>query len=143
MNELAAVFGILGSLATVAGTAFGIVQRHQRIQADLIRKANVWTSLSKLKALMRNLESDELKMAHQNSLDLFRSLLTEAVLHEPRFTVDTVKRWRKTGRLASDWQERQALLLVDTDALELETISQLPNLDYDQTPRTSIGDRNS
>lgn len=143
MNELAAVFGILGSLATVAGTAFGIVQRRQRIQADAIRKANVWTSLSKLKALMRNLENDELKMAHQNSLDLFRSLLTEAVLHEPRFTVDTVKRWRKTGRLASDWQERQALLLVDTDALEPETISELPNLDYDQTPRTSIGDRSS
>lgn len=45
----------------------------------------------------------------------FRGLLREAVGLERDFGIATVVAWRRVGKLSSDWQQKQALAMINTE----------------------------
>jgi hypothetical protein len=65
-----------------------------------------------------------LKESYGTLIELFRLLLKGAVLEEKRFTEDTIERWRSSGRLASDWQEKQARRFLRTPQIRKGTDAQ-------------------
>jgi hypothetical protein len=96
---------ILGSLASLVAIPVAIIQtiRMHRIKLERYRKT--WTQISSVKALMRHLEAEKSDSAYGLVCQQFRDMLNEAVLLEKGYSAETIKKWRKTGKLSSDWQE--------------------------------------
>jgi len=124
MDNLNIFLAIAGTLASICGLTIGIVQTVRIKQLKRIRETHVWTSISLLKGIMRNLENEEIQRGHQGTLDLFRLLLSQAVNYEKSISLNTIMIWRKSGRLASTWQENQLRLLINTKTLSNDMLIQ-------------------
>ena len=72
---------------------------------------------------MRNFSNLRLESAYQGSLDIFRQLLSHAVLYEKKFNYETILKWRQINKLSSPWQVDQAKYLLSIDKNKANTIS--------------------
>ncbi len=93
-------------------------RRRRRLEDDQRRR--VWAEISKVRGLMSDIEKDSspgagaLQAAGKLSNTL-RDLIHEACKMEPKLSLATVRKWRATGRLASDWQEHLALQMLHAE----------------------------
>ena len=115
VSSIGIIFGTLGLVLT-------IVQTYRLRRIRILTENNIWTSISSLNAVMENLDANNHEMARQGSWDLFRLLLLQAAYHETKMTERTVALWRKSGRLKTDWQEKQARLLIPTTEIKEQDI---------------------
>jgi hypothetical protein len=56
--------------------------------------------------------------AYACTADLFRQLLKQAVLAEPRFTEATIQLWKRAGKIETPWQLSQARHFLETSDIE-------------------------
>ncbi len=93
-------------------------RRRRRLEDDQRRR--VWVEISKVRGLMADIEKDAspgagtLQAAGKLS-NALRDLIHEACTMEPKLDLSTVRKWRATGRLASDWQENLALQMLHAE----------------------------
>lgn len=125
MDTLMIVLSALGSLASVIGIAVAIIQTKKLRTLKLENKRKTWSQISTTKALMEDLEHKDSTQALGKVFEQYRFLLREAVMQEEKFTIKTIKLWRKTGKLSSLWQERQALHLIQTCEISEKEVDQL------------------
>jgi hypothetical protein len=115
---------LLGTLASVAGLLVAALQTVRLRELSRRNNADVWQSIStarsamaKLEPCLKNAQDGAIREVYAKLTELFRHVLKQATLDERRFTEDTIKRWRVSGRLASDWQEQQARLFLPTNQI--------------------------
>ena len=105
---------IAGTTASVISLGAVIVQTLRVRALKHQQHAAVWNQIASSKAMMRHLEREDVQQAMGLASQQFRDLLESAVLLESKFGMATIDKWRTVGKLSSDWQERQALMLLTT-----------------------------
>ncbi len=131
---------VAGTFASIGGLVFAIIQRMKYHNAERnykklkrTRKMQIWGNialaiqafdkLDPLKEASEDLKTvpDEIKRritaARQCVVDQYLRLLEQAVLAEDDFTVDSVEKWYKSGRLETEWRRDAAMKFVPTDNL--------------------------
>ena len=103
------------SLATIISLFVAIVQSIRVRSLQIERQRHLWALIASSKALMRHLERQDIHQAYGLASEYFRQLLRDASLLEKNFNIETIKAWRSVGKLSSDWQERQAFMLLSTE----------------------------
>ena len=127
---------VAASVASIISVPVAIVQTLKVRRLNIEKQRKTWTQISSTKALMRHLEAEKLDSSYGLVCEQFRDLLREAVLLERNFSVETIARWRKVGKLSSDWQEYQVTQLLRTSEIDDRAkISDMstPLSDYDTT----------
>ena len=117
------------------------IERRRRRRLEDNRRRRVWAEISKVRGLMSDIERDPdpgpgaLQAAGKFSNTL-RDLIHEACTLEPKLDVDTVRKWRATGRLASDWQEQIAMQMLHPEEIRVDEIDVLMSThgDGDELP---------
>jgi len=112
----------VGTLASLAGLLVAGLQTIRLYELRRRTNADIWHSISMVRSMMSDIETcaafkqgeGNLKEGYGTLIELFRLLLKGAVLDERCFTEDTIERWRSSGRLASEWQEKQARRFLRT-----------------------------
>jgi len=130
MSELgyAWAFGIIGSIASIIGLIIALVQTYKLAGLKAQVKSKIWSDISTIKALMEDLENGKCEIGHARACEQFRDLLREASLIEKNYTLDTINLWRKTGKLSSVWQQKQAMALLDKECIcpeKAETLNEV------------------
>ena len=96
----------------------------------------IWDNISTVKAIMEEVESSilrnssgevrfEIYQAHAQLAVLFRNLLARAIAREGKVTLKTISKWRKAGKLGSDWQQKCAMTLLFSEELEGRELEEL------------------
>lgn len=108
------IFANIASIASIVSLGVALVQtlRVRNMRAE--QQRHLWSLIASSKALVRHLERQDLHQAYGLASEHFRQLLRDAIAIEKQFTVETIKAWRNAGKLSSDWQERQAYMLLST-----------------------------
>jgi hypothetical protein len=117
MKDPSHILSLVASSATVLSTAIAVIQTigKRKLKRDFRRET--WLSIATTQAMLSSIDQklfDEVYMGLSNQ---FRSLLLQAISLESKFTPDIIKAWRRVGKLTSDWQEKQARVLLDTRGL--------------------------
>lgn len=118
MDIILAILSVLGFVIAIYQTYIAIVQTRKSQKLEKQRELNLWNQIASMKAMMRHLERKDVHQAYGLVCEQFRNLLKQAAFEEKDFNVKTIKLWRRVGKLSSDWQERQALMLLDTKGIE-------------------------
>lgn len=110
-----------GSIASLAGLLLAAAQTVRLRDLKRRTRADAWNAIGTLLSLIDNLDQPKLRQenkgvayAYKGATDLYRHLLKMAILEESSFNEETIKRWRSTGKLASNWQVLQARRLLET-----------------------------
>lgn len=128
------VIGIVGSVASILSITVAVIQtyRHKAAQEALrevrrSRSASIWTNINFIiqafdsveNALSSDFDATSIDKVQAKFMsvrraivDCYLELLREASLDEPVFNEETVKRWRRIGKLENDWREQQARRLI-------------------------------
>lgn len=114
------ILGIIGSLASIISIPVAIVQTIKNNKLKTEAKRKIWAQIETVKALMRCLDIKDVDFAYGLVNEQFRNLLQEASLLEKEYSIETIEKWRKIGKLSSDWQERNAYMLLDTKKIDLK-----------------------
>lgn len=148
------IIGYIGFLAALLGW----VHQWRKSRDDKRQELrNLWGNISVIKAVMGEIESaeeryrnnatkdckdlpHEIFQAHAELAVLFRSTLARAMTIEGNITLKTVVKWRKSGKLGSDWQQKCAMTILLTDELIDE---ELENLDEKYSTWDAIDNENS
>ena len=94
-----------------------------------MQKRRLWLYLSSTKSMMSDCERGLGNDILWRRLGLqFRMLLSESVLMEKDFSIKTIRLWRKTGKLSSEWQEHLALQLLNTSEIKEEDAEELDEI---------------
>jgi hypothetical protein len=120
--DISLQIGFIGTLASLAGLFVAGLQTIRLSELRRRTNADLWHSIGMVRSMMVELEScsafkqgdGDVKQSYGTLIELFRLLLKGAVLDERRFTEETINRWRRSGRLATDWQEKQARRFLRT-----------------------------
>lgn len=56
--------------------------------------------------------------ARRGTIDQYRNLLEEAILEEPVFDMETIDKWKQTGRLENEWRVNQAKRYISTENIQ-------------------------
>lgn len=131
LNLLAACAGAIG--AVVAGLSW-FFERKTRRRLELENKRRIWTDISKVRGLMTDLEKDAEKFdAEPGRMQaigklsfMMRDLIRDACMAEKQMSIDTVRRWRRVGKLGSDWQEQLALNVLQAEEIDPSIAAELP-----------------
>ena len=122
LYQVAAIATVLGF---VSSSAAWLWERRNRRRLETENQRRIWSEISKVRGIMSDLEKDEgsgpyavgrLQAVGKLTI-MLRDLLREASLAEKSFDLDTIESWRAVGKLASDWQEQMALMLLPTDKI--------------------------
>lgn len=128
-------------LAASLGLLPYFMERHRRQRIEDHQRRRAWAEISKVRGLMSDVEQDgepgpgALQAIGKLSI-MLRDLLQEACALEPKLDYAVVQKWRASGRLASDWQERLVLELLHEDEIPAEAVDRLRTLhsDGDELP---------
>ena len=135
------MIGLSASTATViAAILTGLLgllpfflERKKRVDTEKAFRRRVWNDISKVRGLMTDLEKDASAGvsgpgSHQavGKLSIMlRDLLREACVAEDTMSVEVVRKWRATGKLASDWQEQLVLMMLESEEISEQDIVEL------------------
>lgn len=125
MGVILIIVSVLGSLASIIGFGIALIQTKKLRALELENNRKTWSQISTVKGIMEDLEHNDPQQAIGKVFEQFRYLLKEAVMQEQNFSVVTIKKWRKVGKLSSMWQEHQAFQLMQTNELKEEDIEQI------------------
>jgi DNA-binding Lrp family transcriptional regulator len=137
MNIFQLILGIFGTAVGFLGFMVAVLQtvRNRSLRNTLKRmrraeEAEIWTnigivvrtfdSLNEARELICSREKvdhevlSKIQSARRGTIDQYRQLLKEAVLHEPVFNRETIEKWKRIGRLENEWRVRQAERLLST-----------------------------
>ncbi|WP_419843045.1 hypothetical protein [Candidatus Poriferisodalis sp.] len=117
-------------LAAALGLVPYVLERRHRRRLEDDQRRRVWADISRIRGLMSDIERDStpgpgaLQAAGKLS-DALRGLIHEACRLERRLDVATVRKWRATGRLASDWQEQLAMQMLHAEEVPQGDVDRL------------------
>lgn len=118
-NFLQDPIAIISLIISGASLTLAIIQTQRLAQAEREQKRKFWSLIATSKALMEDLEHKDPNQAAGKVYEIFRFLLREAVSLERNYNLQTLNNWRKVGKISSDWQHRQALMLLDTKEINI------------------------
>src|ERR1039458_7791898 len=107
-ENLVFILTVVASFASILCVPIAKAQTIRISRLKVEKKLKVWTQISSTKAMMRLLEAEKIETSYGLICEQFRDWLREAVLLESDFSVETIKLWRRVGKLSSDWQEYEA-----------------------------------
>jgi len=146
-NIIAGICSIIGLAGSIVGFFSWFSEREKRRKLEMEAKRKVWSDISKVTGLMSDLEKDLADKGSRNGVlqavgklsFMLRDLLKEVSLLEKQFTLKDIIQWRNIGKLASDWQEKIALMLLSTDEIDDELLDEefKKFRDWDALPETS------
>jgi hypothetical protein len=115
---------LLGTLASLASLMVAGVQTIRLRQLRRRVNADIWGSVATVRAMIQKLEENSdwnapVAQVYGNLTQLFRHLIRQAALDEDHFTEGTIEKWRKAGKLTSDWQEAQARQFLPSSVIAL------------------------
>lgn len=104
------------------------IERRIRKKTERESRRQLWSNISKVRGLMVDLErgdAEGVNMATGKLSFMMRDLIYEACRTEPHLTAKTIQRWRGIGKLGSDWQEHLALMTLQSDEIDDDSIDGL------------------
>jgi len=132
------IVGVFGVVVGALGTAVafrekilkGVLDRTlKKIEEE--RVGEIWTriginctafdALDEARKLVQSRQTvdhevlGKIESARRATVDLYRLLLKEAVSIERDFSIATIEKWKKTGRLENAWRIKAAMRLLPTD----------------------------
>jgi hypothetical protein len=113
-SHLVLILTVIASFASILSVPIAIAQTIRIRRLNIEKKLKIWTQISSIKAMMRLLEAQKIETSYGLVCEQFRDWLREAVLLEKDFSIETIKLWRRVGKLSSDWQEYQAAQLLSS-----------------------------
>lgn len=128
------IFNLLAGACSIISIVLWYVERKKRYEVEREEKRRIWSEICKVKALMGGLErgcdniddnsiQKGVLQVHGKLAFMLRDLFREAVNKERILSLETVRLWRKVGKISSDWQERIVLnLMLSEDIRMSETI---------------------
>ena len=134
------VMGILGLLVGGVSAVYAIRERMLKQMLDRTLRTveeakarGIWTkigidctafdALDDAKKLVQSRQAVDhevlakIENARRSTVDLYRLLLEEAATIERDFSMDTIKRWQKAGRIENEWRLKAAMRLLSTDKI--------------------------
>ena len=111
------IIGIVGGLASIVSVPFAIYQTLINRKLKDEQRRNIWQRIETTKSMMRALDEEQLDFAYGLTVEQFRTLFREAVLLEDKFSLETINKWRKIGKISSDWQQKNAMILLKTNEI--------------------------
>ncbi|MCX5991029.1 MAG: hypothetical protein NTZ04_01660 [Chloroflexi bacterium] len=137
---MAEILGIAGLIVGVISVVLAIRERFireqleltlTRVEAEKIREiwtkigidATVFDSLDDARSILRQRHVvdhevlGKVESARRGTIDLYRLILKEAAAAEADFTMDTISKWRKAGKLENEWRVRAAMRLLPTNKI--------------------------
>lgn len=128
MNDFADIW--IPLLVAALGLLPYFLERRRRRQLEDDQRRRVWAEISKVRGLMSDIERDTKPgdgtlQAVGKLSNTLRDLIHEACQMEPRLDLATVRKWRATGRLASDWQEQLALQMLHAEEVPQDDVDGL------------------
>jgi len=114
-----------GVFVSTVSLCFAIVQTKRLAKSESEQKRKLWSLIATSKALIEDFEHKDMNKALGKVYELYRFLLREAILIENNFNLKTAQKWRKVGKLSSDWQFRQSLMLLDTKEINDKIVDDL------------------
>ncbi|MFA5015897.1 MAG: hypothetical protein WC549_10260 [Actinomycetota bacterium] len=138
MSNFELFLGILGIVLSFFGFGIAIFQTVRNIELKRalnrikkIRNAEVWTIIGICLTVFDSLEEarkfiysrkkidhevlSKITSARRGTVDQYRYLLMEAVLDEPTYNIETIKKWKRIGKLENEWRVEQAKRLLSTE----------------------------
>ena len=125
------IIGYLGFFGALIGWLYQWKRASDNKQIEL---RGLWEDLSVIKAVMGEIEQADSKtkrmpyeiyQAHGELAILFRSVLTRIISKEPKMTLETINKWRKVGKLGSDWQQKCAMAILLSDELTKKELDEI------------------
>ena len=117
-------------LVAVLGLLPYFFERRRRRRLEDDQRRRVWAEISNVRGLMADIEKDASAgpgalQAIGKLSNALRDLIHEACRMEPKLDLATVRKWRATGRLASDWQEQLALQMLHAEEVPRDDVDRL------------------
>ena len=127
------IFGYIAFFGALIGWLFQWKKNNDNKKQEI---RMLWDSISTIKSAMEEIESAilrnkevkfpyEIYQTHAQLAVLFRNTLTRAISREGKVTLKTIKKWRKCGKLASDWQQKCAMTILFTEELSNKDLDDL------------------
>lgn len=108
-------------LAAQAATIFGLIlaffaflrERRDRKSLERVAQIRVWSDIARLRALMTDLEKptdpDGFDFGKHQAVgkltSMYRDKVSQVFQMSDNISAIDIQRWRKTGKICSDWQE--------------------------------------
>jgi hypothetical protein len=131
------ILSIAGILIGIIGVIFAVRERFLSMElrrtVERIEKwqltqtwtkigivATVFDALDKAQTLVQERQSVDhevlrkVESARRGTIDNYRILLQEAALAEPNFDMETIRKWKKAGKLENEWRVCAAMRLLPT-----------------------------
>lgn len=127
------IIGITGAILAVREKFLSIELRKTVERIEKWKITQIWTNIGIVATVFDAL--DEAKMmiqerqtvdhevlrkvesARRGTIDHYRVLLQEAVLAEPNFDMETIRKWKQAGKLENEWRVRAAMRLLPTNEI--------------------------
>jgi len=125
------IIGYIGFLGALIGWLYQWKKASDSKQLEL---RGLWEDLSVIKAVMGEIETadtmakrmpHDIYQAHGELAILFRSVLTRIISKEPKVTLETIEKWRKVGKLGSDWQQKCAMAVLLSEELTQKELDKI------------------
>ena len=125
------IIGYIGIFGALIGWLYQLKRASDNRQMEL---RGLWEDISVIKAVMGEIETSDSKakkmpyeiyQAHGELATLFRSVLTRIISKEPKMTLETINKWRKVGKLGSDWQQKCAMAILLSDELTKKELDEI------------------
>jgi len=140
------IIGYIGFFGALIGWLYQWKRSADNKQLEL---RGLWEDISVIKEVMGEIEKADSKakkmpyevyQAHAELSILFRSVLTRIISKEPKMTLETIEKWRKVGKLGSDWQQKCAMAILLSNELtkkELDLIDEKKYSTWEQLNHNS------
>ena len=125
------IIGYIGIFGALIGWLYQLKRASDNRQMEL---RGLWEDISVIKAVMGEIETSDSKakkmpyeiyQAHGELAILFRSVLTRIISKEPNMSLKTINKWRKVGKLGSDWQQKCAMIILLSDELTEKELDEM------------------
>ena len=148
------IVGYIGFFIALVGWIYQWRKRQDDKKQEL---RSIWENISIIKTIMAEIESGEEQLgknkakdckdlphevyqAHAELAILLKNTFARAIAREKNVTLKTIIKWRKSGKLSSDWQQKCAMDILLTDELIED---ELENLDEKYSTWDAIDHSNS
>lgn len=129
--DIGLIIGITGSIASIISIPIAIYQSYKSRRMKIEQEMIIWQRIETIKSIIRAFSSKENDFAKGLIQELYRNLLKDAILMEEKFDLSTLESWRKVGKISSNWQERNALMMLNTKNIPKDYSTSYSNFDED------------
>lgn len=137
LQQLSQYASVFGFIIAVLGW---LNEYRKRLHEKKMVKCSIWSTISVVKGIMNDVEkvidekteSDYCNKAQRGCIEahgtlaaLLRELFKEAIINEKKFSYQTILKWRASGKISSDWQQKLVMALLDAANISEKDLNEI------------------